>query len=168
MKTLLVAAVLLLSGCGQAHYVAPEIKPYVESFMTEAHQRGQYIDMFLASVDFGDPTAEKGANSDAEGVCVYGERKVVLNKAFWDAQTDTGRMLLVYHELGHCLLWRNHRNDESTQASVCVIRDADGKCTSESNYAAPDSIMHASMPIPAAVAANPDYQKSLTNELFSN
>ncbi len=166
MKTLLVAAVLLLSGCGSAHYVAPETAPYVKSFLAEAHAHGQYTEFFLSSIDFGDLSAEKVENGQTNGLCVNHDH-VILSRKFWDEQDETGKMLLVYHELGHCLLGREHRTDSYDRGEICDRLDADGKCTDRVDYAKPKSIMYPSMPAQSVVKADADYQKALVDELFN-
>lgn len=61
-------------------------------------------------VNFGDTEDEQ-----FDGVCIIysnGEREVLIKESWWKHASDTQKKLLVYHELGHCSLDRDH--DEST------------------------------------------------------
>lgn len=55
---------------------------------------------------FGSFTPDSGL----EGTCQQSNPPVVtINKQSWDMNTDAQREMAVFHELGHCILKRDHR-----------------------------------------------------------
>ena len=45
---------------------------------------------------------------NAIAICVGNPPKIGIVRSFWNNFTDIERLILVYHELGHCALHRNH------------------------------------------------------------
>ena len=66
-------------------------------------------------------TAEDGVI----GWCDWNHRphQMIINKQFWDAATPTEREMVIFHELGHCVLYRKHLNDARPDGSpVSLMR----------------------------------------------
>ena len=60
-------------------------------------------------INFGDPE-----NEQFQGVCfVYssGEKEIIIRKSWWDGASGLARESLIFHELGHCALNRDHHNE---------------------------------------------------------
>lgn len=70
--------------------------PYVQEF---EHYYGHRINN---RIDFG------VTDGDHVAECYYLEANVVVRKEFWDQATDLTREQLMFHELGHCVLGRQH------------------------------------------------------------
>lgn len=105
MKALIVITAFLIVSCDvyydiKPSYVHPELKPYVESFKHEAQIRGISIDTDGLVVEFGDLDGEAGTS-------YQGRRKVVIDR---DKFHDYNAEELVFHELAHILLKRDHEN----------------------------------------------------------
>lgn len=117
MKRLTTLTLFLLAGCCEfdfqnEFYVDPRLEPYVTSFYTEAGQRG--IDLHKNLIIRIEPM-EGGS-----GVTKYirNQRIVLINEEhyfnhtkFYANRLDTLHCImenLVYHELGHALLDREH------------------------------------------------------------
>jgi hypothetical protein len=47
-------------------------------------------------------------NEDRGGLCYNHRRLVILNTQNWDENTEITKEMIVFHELGHCVLDRNH------------------------------------------------------------
>ncbi len=152
MKYLII--LVLLSGCGSAPgQIDPVFQPYVDNFVEEGMVHERYnLDSSSLSVQFGDHNYM--ASQFIVGFCDYGQNSVQIDPVVWAnwANYLPSREQLIYHELGHCLLHRQHRNDEIQDPNAWL-----GK--------RPVSIMHAS------VFNYMDYENHRTdyvNELFNH
>jgi hypothetical protein len=100
--------VLLLSGCmPRRHHhtntfqVSPDLLPYVLRFEAEALKRGKTI---------------KIQDLIASGVlayCVVGTDSPtikIVDRDWFDHTSDASREHVVFHELGHCILGRDHND----------------------------------------------------------
>ena len=89
---------------------------YFDRFEAAAQNQGRSIDLRTAQI-----TAEF-ADIDGEGVagtCTYGSHlpgHVVIDEQFWSRASDLLKEMIVFHELGHCVLMRDHW--EGVQADV--------------------------------------------------
>jgi hypothetical protein len=94
--------------------VAPPFVQYVYKFVQKAHSVFRAVDIVNLEVDFGDtskiPVKEKGYI--VIGYCELTKEgpKIAVNQSWWKSADDTQRELLIFHELGHCLLGRDHRD----------------------------------------------------------
>lgn len=120
-KILIIGLLVLLIGCSKDEeiLVEPEFLAYLAEFEAEAQLRSKDLGetMETLSVRFVD------IDSDAAGQCITytnGERVIEINRTSWNSLADSGRELLLFHELGHCVLNRGHLND----------KNEDGQCSS--------------------------------------
>lgn len=92
--------------------IDPELQPYVDKFLAEAAQRGQTIDLSLAGLTMA--FEEDISTADYSGICRYriGSNEIGIDKEVWGRLEEPSRDRLIYHELGHCVLDRGHRNDK--------------------------------------------------------
>lgn len=94
----------MVSACGHAGYkFEPEIVPYYLAFKKDTG-----IDMPI-QFEFSDVIISNG--SEAAGICYpYLNKvpKIFISKKVWTRISDITRKLLIYHELGHCLLDMEH------------------------------------------------------------
>ena len=97
-------ALVLLSGCGQAP-TDNEFVPLVDEFNALIVARG----LPAASV----PVAF-GETHGSLGVCTrsaFGGNEVTIDREWWNLCSPAAKRLLIFHELGHCVLGRAHRDD---------------------------------------------------------
>ncbi len=104
-------AVLILGGCGPEEViydVPPEFQIYVDRFIEIAAQEGQVIDFSDTglSIQF-----RNAVDQETGGVC-KGNHEIEIEKFFWDGLSEFDKEGLIFHELGHCELFRVHRNDK--------------------------------------------------------
>ena len=94
------------------------LEPYVDAFMADAARLGVDLPKRTLVVGFSDDTREYA------GVCstrttiqwwaiVERQYIVYVNREFWRRATEDQRMVLMYHELGHCWLDRDHTTPKS-------------------------------------------------------
>jgi Zn-dependent peptidase ImmA (M78 family) len=99
------------------------LMPYFETFAEEAELRGFTFDWEASRIE--------GYISDLSvtgvlGQCVHDNLdpdRVIIDQDFWAQASTFDKEFIVFHELGHCYLNRNHKDDV----------DADGLCVSLMN-----------------------------------
>ena len=109
--------ILFFFSCGEEGTndvnIDPELQPYVDMFLAEASKRGQNIDLADSGLDM---IFEEGISTpDYAGICRYklGANEIGIDRELWDrTESENRRQWLVFHELGHCVLDRSHRNDK--------------------------------------------------------
>lgn len=109
MKSLLLISVLTLSACGtyQERTVAPEFKPYVDQFLEMADAAGVSVSLDYLKISF----EEFPADDRRGGQCdVRRFPTISINKRAWDTKSEGQKMIIIAHELGHCILGREHVN----------------------------------------------------------
>lgn len=108
LKAVLLSSVLLVvSGCGSGFravnigVVDPEFEPYVELFLEHANIPSINVDMY-----FNDQTG------NVIGVCKKrgNDRNIEIDGDWWSTASDLDREILIFHELGHCVLDQGHRD----------------------------------------------------------
>lgn len=105
-RIFLVLIALSTMGMGGKRPDLPAPEPYQDRFKTIGDTMGAiYINdsaTFAFSIFMG----------FAVGLCNYspGHAAVTLSSPTWKNGSDTLREMLVFHELGHCLLGRSHDN----------------------------------------------------------
>jgi hypothetical protein len=107
---LFLGLVTALVGCGQENAKEPAIVDealvsYVVKFELDVGVSAGAID-----VTFGD------LDDDIVGMCYSwkdGRRKIVIDKQFWDIESETQREELMFHELGHCAMNLGHDEEIS-------------------------------------------------------
>lgn len=112
---------LVTSGCGKPGVIDPETVSYVNSFQDASQRVGKALTIANSgvSVNFGvvDHVGETGA------MCDQNSNSVIIDKASWDQMSVDQRKQVIYHELGHCVLHRDHDNskDEATNCHVSLM-----------------------------------------------
>lgn len=77
-----------------------ELKPYYDQFIYMFNIKKTNI-----LLTFGD--TNRTADS-AIGICNYFTNTVTINRPFWNNAPYTSKIALIWHELGHCLLFKDH------------------------------------------------------------
>jgi len=112
VKKILIACIILILGCQKkndfVYNVPAEFEPYVKSFISEANARGHFIRInnLIIQYDYSQSFLICGksnvisAHNDVQKIISVNAQKCWQN----DIQLET----LIFHELGHCILGRNH------------------------------------------------------------
>ncbi|WP_235297079.1 hypothetical protein [Portibacter marinus] len=107
----------------------PRLWEYFERFENEALQRGLRIDLNqIEIIGKIEPIEDQGV----AGVCQYGSaihNNIAIDRDFWNRVGANQREMVVFHELGHCVLLRAHREDQN-QSGLClsIMRSGTGTC----------------------------------------
>ena len=96
------------------------LQPYIDDFVVEGAERGLEVDFsqegliaqLQAIEEPGVPGQCQQHGSEAN--------ELYIDPAFWQVYSEEERTLLIFHELGHCYLDRDHLD----------VKDADGNCLS--------------------------------------
>jgi hypothetical protein len=112
---------LLLLGCSSPNvktgFVDPEIQPYVKEFIDNSEGKVTPEDIQEISITFKDygKSADKGNNGTIVGTChlmAITDNYITINTTWWHRLDDPYYHLekasVVWHELGHCALLRDH------------------------------------------------------------
>lgn len=83
-----------------------------QEFETEAKTRGIAVDLADAGITGSISTIEEDG---VVGYCSYGRRRspnhIEIDDTFWRRASSVAREYIVFHELGHCYLYREHLED---------------------------------------------------------
>ena len=106
----------------------------LSAFEAAATERGFDINLRTSGI-----TGEIKSISEDEvaGQCNYqshAPNHVIIDAAFWTEASDRYREFVVFHELGHCDLGRDHREDAySNGACQSIMRSGLGECIDNYN-----------------------------------
>lgn len=106
-----------------------EIETFYKVFEEEAYNRG--VDL---SIDEFDLHTELTFIDDSNtiGFCrIYadGDQEIVLDQVYWDNASDNEKEYLLFHELGHCVLGRDHNNSENEMGTcTSIMQSGTGAC----------------------------------------
>ncbi len=139
-KTLFYVVIILLAGScakdeGPQYFVDGSIQPYFNRFMEEAAQRNLNIDLDSMMIS-GDIRVINAQN--VIGQCGHTDTEpsvVIVDKFYWDASSDLEREFVIFHELGHCALFKGHNDISDTQGN-CVSIMTSGTSSCIINYTA--------------------------------
>ncbi|MBO3697200.1 hypothetical protein [Roseivirga sp. E12] len=137
-KCLLIFSLIAFLGCdSQDDPVDPESYPGVDSrlwyffdaFEREAKSRGIEVDLRASGLT-GQIGNIDGANV-AGGCNFHSSRpnEIILDSTFWSTLSFLQREMIVFHELGHCVLYREHREAvDVTGRCLSIMRSGLGQC----------------------------------------
>lgn len=101
---LIVLLSLLLCSCTAKNNHPNVVKPFVKQFEDKYKISADHVD--ISFVDHYDDVKVVGWCSIVAGVV-----KVTFLKSYWNKSSNDTKTTLTFHELGHCILYRYHRND---------------------------------------------------------
>lgn len=102
---------------------------YFQSFEAAAAERG--LDLDLNSLEISAEFKEISQDGVA-GTCTYGSHQpghVVIDETFWSRASDSYKEMIVFHELGHCVLYLDHREGVHANGTcVSIMRSGLEDC----------------------------------------
>lgn len=122
-------------------YIDPEFKTYTDQFRKDATKYNVHVKFYEISIEFSP------SSITAVGICLPHLKSIYINSQEWEVLSDNARKILIYHELGHCALRKQHQ--EFVDLNFC-----------------PFSIMYPY--IESIEKCYPIYENSYIKELFSN
>lgn len=88
-----------------------ELQPYVDRFHLQLQARcGAKTKLPAIDMDISDTSDDDPFNPDIVGWCIMYSKplKIQIDREYFDSSTDLEREQLIFHELGHCVLERDH------------------------------------------------------------
>ncbi|SFE60721.1 hypothetical protein [Spirosoma endophyticum] len=127
-------AISTLIGCQRdsdsqpepVQYIVPaEVEPFIQVFRDEAQKRNNAVSTTNLIITFG--TTQSG---DVCGQCLLQSGKTpritLNNDAFcWQQASQYERECLIFHELGHCLLKREHKINRFPHGAFVSLMNPD-------------------------------------------
>ena len=123
MKYLALLMLLLLVSCGHKRKVeAVGFESYLVGFQHNAALQGIDINIDDLTIGFDDNMTANSDNGLVVGLCkIYRDSNgsivetpaITFDTQFWNETSDELRAVLFYHEMGHCVLDQDHRDNDS-------------------------------------------------------
>ena len=127
VKCALFSSAILLSSCDSSSSSAssssaseisglgidPDFQTTVDRFEEEVAIRGIAVNLNGLDIQYGD-------TDGAFGLCYPSTKNIVLNR-FLQNSSDDLRNEIILHELGHCVLGRDHSDDPTSIMHATVI-----------------------------------------------
>jgi hypothetical protein len=118
MMLLLVAAVLLVlvvTGCGSGVLGPNADQGTFTSYVQEFEQAAKDNGLDLKGVSYEIPITFDDLNKPMAGRCDLGllgiaGPKILIDRSTWGWSPETQKKLIIFHELGHCVLHRAHND----------------------------------------------------------
>ena len=118
-----------LPPTGEFANVDAELWTYFQRFEDEALARGIEVDLndfdITANIEMLD-------GDNVAGQCSYhpiNPNHITIDEDFWEIASDLLKEMIVFHELGHCYLFRDHREDAyTTGRCVSIMRSGLSNC----------------------------------------
>lgn len=114
---------------GSETNVDADLQPYFERFESEGLERGLEIDLKGAGIS---GFILEITEENIVGQCSHsnqGANNVTIDDEFWAVASDLNKQFIVFHELGHCYLAREHRDDAYPGGQcVSMMRSGLGDC----------------------------------------
>ena len=111
-------------------FVEPALQEYLDRFKVEGAARGVTVDYVESRIAAYLRTI---LDSGVIGQCAHSETEentVIIDRMYFDSATDLEREFVVFHELGHCVLNREHLDDSDNQGNcVSIMTSGTGTCT---------------------------------------
>jgi hypothetical protein len=110
-----------LAGCGRERQISG-FESYVSDFEQASQSVGKPTTVGSIVIDYDPFTATDLVDL---GQCEWGNLfhspHIRINKEQWNRLGETARRILLFHELGHCVLNRDHRTDLRSDQSPASI-----------------------------------------------
>ncbi len=75
---------------------------YFDKFQDEGSKRGVLVGLSV-DLEFADLEGQNGR-------CDYGKR-ILIDRGSWDMESEVNREVVMFHEMGHCILNRRNHTD---------------------------------------------------------
>lgn len=126
MKSAIIYIALVLTACGapksnnpvsgNEYRVGEDFQSYIDRFEELSFDRRPTVIKSLI-VKFGE------LDAPTVGLCQVGSGSpiITIDKEFWDAAGDAARENLMFHELGHCILLRDHLTTKDDGVPISLM-----------------------------------------------
>lgn len=114
---------LCLIGCNKDYnqVIEAELQEHFSNFEIEAAAHGIEID--ISTIDIS-AYIENIETQGTLGQCKSysdGSQQVIVDEQYWNRISNNDREYIVFHELGHCILKREHNDNKDEKGSCTSI-----------------------------------------------
>ena len=92
-------------SCGAPRYKDNRLLTFIREFESIYAVSADSISAKLVDGDL------MSNNPDVVGLCMPDTNNLLFRQEYWDMMTFTRKKIRVFHELAHCLMGRDHRDD---------------------------------------------------------
>ena len=121
------------------HGVDPALWVHFRAFEQEALNRGIDVNLALHNIE---GTIRDIDSDNVVGTCSYNRfnnNDVVIDRSFWFRAPHLYREYIVFHELGHCVLFRDHLDAcFANRTYVSLMRSGTGNCVDNYHHGTRD------------------------------
>jgi len=130
-------------------YVDPEFSQFFNDFKNDAKKYNVPLDLYKLRIYFVPALPD-----NVVGRCFAVTNTVQLSESTWQVLSTAQKKALIYHELGHCLLLRDHVSGGTPHRSTT------------SNELCPISVMYPT--IDSMISCYYEFEEMYIRELFTN
>jgi len=109
--------------------IDPAMQEYFDRFQFEGAARGVTVDYTASRIQAYFAII---GQSGVIGQCAHSEteeNKVIIDQDYWATATDLEKEFVIFHELGHCVLNREHLDSSDNQGNcVSIMTSGTGSC----------------------------------------
>jgi len=107
-----------------------DLIPYFESFKEKALEHNLLVDYEAANVTAEMKFINEGSVAGSCTTNGHDLRHITIDQSFWNQASHLLKEMVIFHELGHCILGRGHREDAFANG-VCrsIMRSGLGECS---------------------------------------
>ncbi len=122
--------------------IAPELRPFIESFIEEGEKRGVFLDIANMEAVFVEELTLPSVNTCGYGFWDYdkigkGRIEILKNEDCWNSRSFIEKENFVFHELGHAYLYSRHREktfpNRYPASIMCTSRELE-TCSNYNTY----------------------------------
>lgn len=115
---LLILMATLLFGCGRHPGIQTGFETEMANFRIEGRARGlDYLDVSYINITL----VNDFDYDDTIGECEWTNGSVTILRSYWEDANSAEREMLVFHELGHCVLEKGHTKEIEIMNAYDVI-----------------------------------------------
>ncbi|HEX5112831.1 MAG TPA: hypothetical protein VFV79_08295 [Saprospiraceae bacterium] len=129
---LILSAVTTLWSCNNNDldlFVDPALQEYMDRFKVEGAARGVTVDYVESRIA---AYLRIITQSGVIGQCAHSDKEentVIIDRMYFESATDLEKEFVVFHELGHCVLNREHLDQADNQGKcISIMTSGVGGC----------------------------------------
>lgn len=109
--------------------IPSDLQPYFETFKEKALENGLQIDYESANITAEIRLIDEGSVAGTCSTNGHDLRHITIDESFWNQASHLLKEMVVFHELGHCILGRGHE-ESAFPNGICrsIMRSGLGSC----------------------------------------
>lgn len=100
-----------------------EFNVFKQLFEDEAYLRNINLSTSSIKIGFTDSSHFQEITKSGVAYCQRDTKQIVVNKDSWDNYSEIKKEIVIFHELGHCLLDKDHDNHEHKGEKLSIMHE---------------------------------------------